>query len=407
MRFQSLDALRGFAVMGILLMNIIAFSMPELAYINPRYYGGTGTADVAVWGIMSVLVDSKMRGLFSILFGASMLLVYERAQASEGNGAQVHTRRMMWLFVFGYLHFILIWFGDILTLYAACGMAGMFLLLKDEAQLRRWAIILLSIGFAVMATMMLAVLALQYGASLPNADPELMATYTEMVAGLGQPDAAATAANIALHQSGWLTIVGDKLVNHWFEPIAQIFMTGPETLGLMALGMLLYRNGFLTGEWERARYVTIMRRCYLIGLPPLVFLAGWGWMTGFDAVTVIGTMMAWSMPFRIAVTLGHAALAMVIITDFGNNAFIARVAAAGRMAFSNYIGTSLLLTTIFYGYGFGWFGEVSRAQAYLVVPFVWAVMLLWSKPWLDRYRYGPLEWLWRSAARGQWQAMRK
>jgi uncharacterized protein len=377
MRFQSLDALRGFAVMGILLMNIIAFSMPELAYINPRYYGGTGTADVAVWGIMSVLVDSKMRGLFSILFGASMLLVYERAQASEGNGAQVHTRRMMWLFVFGYLHFILIWFGDILTLYAACGMAGMFLLLKDEAQLRRWAIILLSIGFAVMATMMLAVLALQYG------------------------------ANIALHQSGWLTIVGDKLVNHWFEPIAQIFMTGPETLGLMALGMLLYRNGFLTGEWERARYVTIMRRCYLIGLPPLFFLAGWGWMTGFDAVTVIGTMMAWSMPFRIAVTLGHAALAMVIITDFGNNAFIARVAAAGRMAFSNYIGTSLLLTTIFYGYGFGWFGEVSRAQAYLVVPFVWAVMLLWSKPWLDRYRYGPLEWLWRSAARGQWQAMRK
>jgi uncharacterized protein len=407
MRFQSLDALRGFAVMGILLMNIIAFSMPELAYINPRYYGGTGTADVAVWGIMSVLVDSKMRGLFSILFGASMLLVYERAQASDGNGAQVHTRRMMWLFIFGYLHFILLWFGDILTLYAACGLLGIFLLLKDEAQLQRWAIILLSIGFAVMATMMLAVLALQYGASLPDADPELMETYAEMVAGLGQPDAVAASANIALHQSGWLTIVGDKLVNHWFEPIAQIFMTGPETLGLMAIGMLLYRNGFLTGAWDRARYVTMMQRCYLIGLPPLVLLAFWGWMSGFDAVTVIGTMMAWSMPFRIAITLGHAALAMIVIADFGKSALIARIAAAGQMAFSNYIGTSLLLTTTFYGYGFGWFGEVSRAQAYLVVPVVWAIMLLWSKPWLDRYRYGPLEWLWRSAARGQWQVMRK
>ena len=86
---------------------------------------------------------------------------------------------------------------------------------------------------------------------------------------------------------------------------------------------------------------------------------------------------------------------------------VSRVAAAGRMAFSNYLGTSIAMTTIFYGYGLGLFGDVGRWALYLVCIGMWAVMLLWSKPWLDRFRYGPLEWLWRSLARGKLQPMRQ
>ena len=101
--------------------------------------------------------------------------------------------------------------------------------------------------------------------------------------------------------------------------------------------------------------------------------------------------------------IGHAALAMLLIKRFAKTALIGRISAVGQAAFTNYLSTSILMTTLFYGYGFGLFGQMSRWQTYLVVPFVWGIILLWSKPWLDRYRYGPLEWLWRSLARGQIQ----
>jgi uncharacterized protein len=191
------------------------------------------------------------------------------------------------------------------------------------------------------------------------------------------------------------------------DPLVLFVQSAAETLGLMALGMILFRNGFLTGDWTRDRYRGFMIRAYAIGIPPLCALAVGGWLSGFDPVVMLSSFIAWSMPFRIAVMLGHAALLMLIIIRFIDHPMIARVEAAGKAAFTNYLGTSILMTGIFYGWGLGLYGELSRWQVYLIVPLVWAIMLLWSKPWLDRYRYGPLEWLWRSLSRGQMQTMRK
>ncbi len=102
-----------------------------------------------------------------------------------------------------------------------------------------------------------------------------------------------------------------------------------------------------------------------------------------------------------------ATAALIIIVSRSGGAFAGRIAAAGRAAFTNYLGTSIVMTTLFYGYGIGLFGQLSRAELWIPVVAMWAVMLLWPKPWLERYRYGPLEWVWRSLARGQLQPMRK
>lgn len=382
-RYQSLDAMRGMAVMGILLMNIISFSMPSDAYVNPVAYGGTTPADLGSWAAMFVLVDSKMRGLFTVLFGASMLLIYERAQAAGEDGAAVHRKRMIWLLGFGLAHYFFIWWGDILTLYAVCGLAGMFLLLLDEAALKRTAILTIGGNFVLLA----GVILLLYGTSADKLNPE---------------DAA---ADLAIFSGSYWGIIRDRFGENLFDPVATLLMTGLETVGLMAIGMLLLRNGFLTGDWESERYRQTMTRAYLVGIPPSVALAAWLWATGFDPLSMLGAFLVWSMPFRIAVTIGHAALAMLVIRRFARTRLIARVEAAGKAAFTNYIGTSVLMTALFYGYGFGLYGQLSRWQTYFVVLPVWAIILLWSKPWLARFRYGPLEWAWRSLARGKMQSM--
>ena len=121
-RYRGLDAIRGVAVMGILAMNIVAFALPFAAYANPAAGGPPSSADLAAWAFNFLFVDSKMRGLFSMLFGASTLLVIERAEGSGRSAARTHYARMAWLALFGLAHFYLIWFGDILFLYSACGL---------------------------------------------------------------------------------------------------------------------------------------------------------------------------------------------------------------------------------------------------------------------------------------------
>jgi uncharacterized protein len=405
-RHQSLDAIRGIAVMAILLMNIIAFGMPELTYLNPKAFGHHSAADWAAWGIMAVLVDGKMRGLFSILFGASMLLVYERAEEGGGNGRSVHIRRMVWLLIFGLLHYFLIWMGDILTLYAMCGFLGMFLLHKDEPALRRSAFWLLGLSFIMLALLMTSLFVFQYQAMRPDANPGTVEKYLSFVTDVeGTPKSIA--ADILLHQGSWLALVLQKLTEDALVPLTALFVSGPETLGLMALGMMLLRNGFLTGDWSIADYRKIMIRAYGMGIPPLVLLEVINWSNGFDPVFNLSLVMAFSAPFRLAVTVGHAALAMLAIKRFGASSIMARIEAAGKAAFTNYLGTSILMTLVFYGWGFGQYGKWSRAEIYWIIVPVWALMLLWSKPWLAHFTYGPFEWLWRCAARREWVALRR
>jgi len=171
--------------------------------------------------------------------------------------------------------------------------------------------------------------------------------------------------------------------------------------------MALLKNGFLTGQLEPDEYRRWVRRLLLPGLVLSALVAGWVAMMGFDLVTSLAAFLTWSAIPRMMLTIAYAALLLLLIRRMAGGALLGRVAAAGRVAFTNYLGTSIVMTTIFYGYGFGLYGDFGRAALWLFVIAAWAVMLLWSKPWLDRFQYGPFEWLWRSLARAEVQRLRR
>lgn len=406
-RFISLDVVRGIAVMGILLMNIVAFAMPFQAYGNPMAYGGNGPVDMAFWATNFVLADGKMRGLFSILFGASMLLVVQRAEASGRSSALTHYSRMTWLLFFGVIHAYTIWYGDILMLYAGVGMVAYFFRHMETHKLVTLGIILIVAQAILVGAITYGLWVLREAALAPNASLETVATWSEMAAAFGPPPADQLAENLALYRGSYAGILGQRLGPELMQPIIGNFLFCFATLGLMLLGMAGLKSGFLTGEWSRETYAKCVRYGYLIGLPIQMLLALLLMRSGFDPVSLWLFDISLQMVPDLLIILGHAALILYWVNSSAGSAFMARIAATGRAAFTNYLGTSLICTTLFYGYGFGLYGELSRASLYIVVLGVWGLMLLWSKPWLDRFRYGPLEWLWRGLARREIQPFRK
>ena len=164
-RYITLDAMRGFAVMGILAMNIIGFAMPEWAYITPAAYGGETVADRMAWLFSFVFIDGKMRGLFSLLFGTSLILITERASSKGESAAHVHYRRMAWLAVFGLVHNFFIWYGDILFLYAMAGMVAFLFRGWAPARLVKWALIIFSLGLLLWGLQFGGLQILQYDKS--------------------------------------------------------------------------------------------------------------------------------------------------------------------------------------------------------------------------------------------------
>lgn len=404
-RYLELDALRGFAVMGILLMNIVGFAMPEMAYVSPAVYGGTHLADTIIWAMSYIFIDGKMRGLFTILFGASMMLIIERAQINGANPAKMHFSRMFWLALFGLAHFFLLWAGDILFLYAAVGCIAFWLRGLEAEDLIRRALLIFTLGFLGYSVMFGSFLYMQYQASLPGAEAELRESVAVIIAGFQTP-ANAINADIALHQSGFFPILLDKIRNDLFGPLVLLAYNLAETLPLMMIGMALYKNGFITGRWSLEQYRFWGIRLTITGAAIVTAVAIYMIAVDFEILRMVNASYAWNWPTQMLMTIGYAALLIWLIRTFQSAWWMARIAAVGRAAFSNYLGTSLLMTFLFYGWGLGLYGSVGRAELYLVVPAVWALMLVWSQPWLMRYRYGPLEWLWRSLARQQAQPMR-
>jgi uncharacterized protein len=403
-RFATLDVIRGVAVMGILTVNIVAFAMPDTAYMNPVAFGGHTGIDLATWVFNFVVVDGKMRGLFSFLFGASMLLVIDRARAKGENPARVHFARMFWLLLFGEAHLILLWWGDILNHYALIGCIAWFFRDKPPHKLVAFAIILLLVELAMLAMITMSVHSAVAAIQVPNPSAEALRQYQEYRRGFGVPSADELARNLALHRGPYAALLAHRLDEAAVSTIRSLVFVGMETLGYMLLGMACLKSGMLTGGWSRAHYLRWIAIGFGTGVPAFAAIAWYVSSHGFAMVPLALGQLVLPTPFRPLMIIGWACLIVLLAQSGGPIA--ARIGAAGRMAFSNYLGTSILCATLFYGYGFGLYGSLSRAELYPVVFGVWALMLLWSKPWLDHFRYGPLEWLWRSLARMQFQPMR-
>ncbi len=404
-RIATLDIVRGVAVMGILAMNIVAFAMPPAAYLNPLAYGTESALDLASYAFSFVLIDGKMRGLFSFLFGASMLLVIEKAEAKGENGTTVHLRRQLALLLFGALHFYLIWYGDILLGYAIIGFAAFGFRRLSPGKLIIWGSLFVMIAFAVMAAMATNVVHLAQSMAAPVPSADTIAAWDEFTAYARIPTPDDLQRQMALYRGPWSGIAAYQLGEHLTDPLYFTILFGPETLGYMLFGMAALKSGFLTGAWSDQRYARVATIGLAVGIALYLLLAWQMFSANFSVPSLFIYSMAGTVPVRPIMIVAIAATVILLTRRHGS--LTRRIEAAGRAAFTNYLGTSILMTALFYGWGLGWFGSLARAELWLVVVAMWAIMLAWSKPWLDHFRYGPLEWLWRSLAQGKLEPMRR
>ena len=403
-RIVTLDVIRGVAVMGIFSVNVTAFAFIFPAYMNPATLGVPSSADLATWFANFVFVDGKMRSLFSMLFGASMLLVIERAVAAGRSGRSTHFRRMIVLALIGLAHFYFIWFGDILFLYAVIGMIAYLFVRKQPKTLLVWAAGLFLLNAAMMTVSSAYFQSADKEAHAADATTAEIREWNKAIAWGRQSDEK-TDRDIAIHRGSAVERAEHMLGERAFEPFGSLIFFGAETLALMLLGMAGYKSGYLTGEWSDRRYRSIAIWTLSIGAIASAALAYLTWQSNFYLPLVFFNLVVAQLPFRIMMALGYAAL---IILLFRNSSWVRdRFAAVGRAAFTNYLGTSIIAAWVFYGDGLGLYHRLSRFEAWLVAPLVWLLMLAWSKPWLDRFHYGPLEWVWRSLARWELQPMRK
>jgi len=179
-----------------------------------------------------------------------------------------------------------------------------------------------------------------------------------------------------------------------------------ETLGFMLLGLWLYRIGFLGGALPARIYRLLLALGLLVMIPLYLPIVRLILAHDFDPAFLPLTD-ALSLLLRPWLALAYASAIILLVRAGRLRWLVTRLAAAGRMALSNYLGTTLIATTLFYGYGFGLYGALGRAELYAVMLAIWAAILLWSRPWLDRFAYGPVEWAWRSLVRRKMQPMRR
>jgi uncharacterized protein len=399
-RVVSLDFIRGIAVLGILFANITAFGQPYVAYLwPPAMSGGMTEGDQAIWLFQFVLVDGKFRGLFTILFGAGIYLFMERAWA-RGQGKGLQARRLFFLLCFGLVHYFLIWRGDILTLYAVWGLVALLMIgWKAKTQLVV-GLIATTLGGLLMAALM----AFQFAAAeIPQVRDNMPPEAREQIENV-EPDTLASAKEeVALYQDGsYGEIVESAVKNDWGQLLSELLLVGPvETIGLILIGMGLYRMGLFTGGISRRKLLTWGWIGLILGLVTS-FLAGqMAYSAGFPFMTTLFVFNGLGQLPHLITVLGVLFLLAVWGPSAAKGWLGQRFVAAGRMAFSNYLGTSIVMMFVFHGWALGLFGQLHRIELLGIVVAMWLVMLLWSKAWLSVFRFGPLEWVWRCLTYGK------
>ncbi len=381
---KSLDVMRGFAVLGILAVNAAFFAAPWQAAINPSVAPLAITESTLwTWLVMHVFFEMKCITLFSILFGASIYLV--GGERSDKDRGKVLRRRLFWLLIFGLIHALLIWYGDILVTYAITGFLVMLARSWKPSTLMIVGIILYLLSVALQSIM-----ALMFGVLPPE---KLAPIMTEIEAVFALPPEE-LARMQAAYQGGAVSATQEN-IDTWLQFIGNaIFGLVIRTAGVMMIGMALFKMGFLSARGPAWLYALML----LIGaaaLSAVGYQAWLNWQAGFTLQHMMGAGMLANTVLSIFVSIGYASLFVLLVK--GGLRFITEpLAAVGRMAFTNYITQSLIMTTIFYGgRGLGYWGEVDRATLWAIVLAVWALQLIWSPLWLSRFQMGPLEWLWR------------
>jgi uncharacterized protein len=386
-RLISIDALRGVAVLGILMMNVQGFAMTPFAYDDPTMQMDLTGGNLTVWALAHTFFQMKFITIFSTLFGAGIVMMVGE---SEDTGR--HYPRMQWLLLIGAIHAYVLWWGDILVTYALLGMLAV--------KARRLAPLALTVwGFVLILVSALVMVGGGYLGTL-FATPEAAAQETEMLTGWIESMTAA-------YQAGFIDRLPWNAGMALMGQVAGMIMLGARTLGLMFIGMALFKTGFLSASWSMARYAVLTA----FTLPAGIWLSHLGTQTmiaGDFSAQASADSNAIAYFASLGLAFGYASAVMLLAKIGVFRLLLMPFAATGRMAFTNYIAQTLIMTAIFVGTpGLGLFGTMERVDQAKLVLVVWAVQLVWSPLWLALFRFGPLEWVWRSLTYGKAQPMLK
>ncbi len=393
-RIVSLDVLRGFAVLGILVMNIQSFSMISIAYFNPTAFGDLQGANYLVWFLSHVLADQKFMTIFSMLFGAGIVLMWQRAEAVGRKATGLHYRRMFWLLVFGLMHAYLIWAGDILFIYGFCGLFVYWF-----RKLRPTTLII--IGLIVLAVS--PALSLLAGYTMPFWPEE---SVRQMETTMWRLPPEAVAAEVANYQGSWIEQMGSRVTAALGLHTGALLTWGFwRASGLMLLGMAFFKMGVFSATRSYRFYWTWIALALVIGIPAIAYGAHRNFAEGWAMVRFFlgGQYNYWG---SLLVSMGWVSIIMLACKNDVLRRARQAIASVGRMALTNYLMQTFICTTIFYGHGFGFFGELSRVAQIFVVFGVWAILIPFSIFWLRRFKFGPFEWLWRTLSYMKIQPMR-
>ena len=385
-RIVSLDALRGFALLGILVINIWVFAMPEATLLNPTVYGDFTGANYWAWFLGHVFGQAKLITLFSALFGAGILLFVESKEEKGQPAVRLHYRRTAVLIAIGMLHAYLLWYGDILVAY---GFTGLFLITLRDLEARQLA------GLGVL--FLCFVPALELFAAIAIGGDAIAAQWT--------PAETALRQEVATYRGGWIEQLDHRVPSSFQrQTTGFIGSTFWRVGGIMLLGMALYRWGVLTGE----RSTQLYRRLVGVGVvgvgvvvTGVVYIEANDWSA--DAALYWRQFNYWG---SLLVAGGYLGVITLYAQWRPNGPITRAFAAVGRTAFTNYLLQTVIATTIFYGHGLGLFGSVSRVEQYAIVVVIWSAQVALSVLWLRIFRFGPVEWVWRTLTYGERQPMR-
>jgi uncharacterized protein len=401
-RLVNLDFTRGVALLGILLVNAIVFFGPLAALMDPSYHASMTTTDRVASLLNVALCQGKFISIFSMLFGYGLLGQFERADAAGRGAGGFAFRRLLPLMLFGLVHGLLIWFGDILFFYA---VMGYWLLLARRARAR--TLLIIGGGLVLFAVLVAVGLTTLGAFAAGSAERPKVAAETDVrgwraiEASRGDPSSPAwLAGETAAYRDGpWRDAQVFRTLE-WLGNVAiMMLFLGWMSLGMMFIGGALWRVKFFAPEQRPLR-----RRVLMIFLPiglAVEGLAAWTlWpyppselrpmMVG-QAVQQFGLLF---LPF------GYLAL-FAILGETLPDWLRGPVASAGRMSLTVYLSESLLATALAYHWGFRLFGQVGAFYQALLALGIWLALVVFSHLWLMRFRQGPMEWLWRRLEYGR------
>ncbi|GAB4010433.1 DUF418 domain-containing protein [Spirosoma migulaei] len=420
-RIQTIDVIRGMALLGILLMNIPFFGRSFQLEAEPLLH--PGTTDHTVFTFITILFEGKMRALFSMLFGAGILIFISRKEASGSSGfADLYYRRLLWMVLFGVIHeYVLMWVGDILFDYA---ISALFLFpfrnLKPR-QLLIFALVCIAIGGIKQERRQLELrdkrekylqtVALEKThKKLTDAQKKDKEAWEKVVKN-SRPDPKEVAEFNQNMRSGYGTVYKTLEPENIRFHSMYLYLGIWDMLSMMLLGMALFKWGFFSNKLTTRTYWLTLLAGYGIGIPlSAVDLSLLQQVVTNPALYADTQWIAPALGYdlqRALVGIGHASLLLLLYRSGLVSWLMKALSNVGQMAFSNYVLQTLCCTLYFNGYGLGNFGKLPYHQLYYVVGVVWIINMVFSAIWLQFFRFGPLEWIWRSLTYWKQQPMRK